>query len=564
MEPRELSARLRPMPAEIETHRGTSPGGPCFDSPHKSGDAPTPSFTFSAMVKHSSVTDSGTSLSSARTSPCGASRRTVLGAGLGIAAVAQGAAYALQGPFQAGGPILRDELVMLLHHATQGITTTELTRARGLGYDAWLTEQLNPSAIADTECDALLAGLPGLAMTGQELWSTYGPPNNNTPQLLRELKTGALVRSIYSKRQLFERMVEFWTDHFNVYQNEDQVQRMLKVVDDREVIRANALGTFRDLLMASARSSAMSYYLDNYASTGNNINENYSRELMELHTLGVDGPYTEVDIVEVARCLTGWTFRQPQSGNFGNFVFFQNSHDNGAKTVLGQSIPAGGGINDGIAVIDMLASHPSTAEFISRKMISWLLRSDPEQSMVDHIKAIFLATGGDIKAMVEEILQPETLLEANPWRNPKLKRPFHLMVGLMRQTGAAFQFPQGLIDGLQIMGHGPYDWHAPDGYSDKIGAWGGGVLSRWTLASAMLLNQVPGVIVTHSHISTMIGGVPRSRVALALDQLLCGGQMSQRDRSLLQDYVDTLPQWGLGPAREVIALAASTPSYQTY
>ena len=512
------------------------------------------------MLRPSHAVDSKNSIDASSL----ASRRNVLGAGLGLAAAAQASALPMQGPIAGGGPMLRDEIVMLLHHATQGITTSELSRARDMGYDAWLAEQLNPASIDDADCDARLQALPGLAMTGQELFDTYSGGNGMTPQLLGELRSSAIIRSIYSKRQLFERMVEFWTDHFNIYQNEDQTQSMLKVVDDREVIRANALGTFPDLLMASARSASMSYYLDNYASTGNNINENYARELMELHTLGVDGPYTEVDIVEVARCLTGWAFLPPQSGNFGEFEFFQSHHDNGPKTVLGQSIPPGGGINDGISVIDMLASHPSTAEFISRKMISWLLRSDPDQATVNRIKAIYLATGGDIKAMVEEILQPQTLYEANPWQNPKLKRPFHLMVGLMRQTGANLQFPQGLIDGLQIMGQAPFDWHAPDGYSDRIEAWGGAVLSRWSLASYMLANQIPGVVVTPGNVAAMLTDVPQSRAALALDQILCGGQMSLRDRSLLQDYVDAQSQWNLFVAREVIALAASTPSYQIY
>jgi hypothetical protein len=491
-----------------------------------------------------------------------ASRRTVLGAGLGVAAAAQG--FSMQGPLAGGGPMIQDDLVMLLHHATQGITVPELARARSLGYSAWLNEQLEPALIDDLDCDQRLQNLPSLTMTGQELWVTYGPPNNLTPQLLGELRGAALIRSIFSKRQVFERLVEFWTDHFNIYQNEDEKQRMLKVVDDREVIRANALGSFRDLLLASARSASMSYYLDNYASTANSINENYARELLELHTLGVDGPYTETDVVEVARCLTGWAFLPPASGNAGEFVFKPGQHDNGAKVVLGTVIPAGGGESDGITVMDLLASHPVTAEFISRKMISWFLRVDPEQQTVDRIKAVYLATGGDIKSMLREILQPDVLLEANPWGNPKCKRPFHLLVGLIRQTGADVLAVQGMNQVLQTMGHAPFDWHAPDGYNDRIGAWGGAVLNRWSLASALLEGHVQGVVISQAHVAAMLQGVPPSQVVAALDTLLCAGQMSIADRTLLQSYVDSLPQWGFAAAREVIALAASTPSYQTY
>ncbi len=493
-----------------------------------------------------------------------ASRRGVLGASLGLAAASQSPGLAFQGPVSGNNPLLRDELVMLLHHGSQGITIPELNRMRIMGRDAWLDEQLDPDSIDDSACDAMLQSIPFLGMTGQELWDNYTSPSSGLGQLTRGLQGAALIRSTVSKRQLFERMVEFWSDHFSVYQNKTGKQRIFKVLGDRDVIRAHALGNFRDILLASARSASMSLYLDNYASSADAINENYSRELLELHTVGVDAPFGASDIVDLARCLTGWRFEWPGSGIFGTFRFASGQHDNDSKTVMGLSIPAGGGESDGVAAIDYLASHPLTAQFVSRKMISWLLRGDPDQAMVNQIANVFMSSNGDIKAMVRAILDPDFMLAANPWRNPKLKRPFHLLVGLMRQLGVSTTETLGMNQALEALGHAPYDWHAPDGYSDRMVDWGGAVLSRWKLVSVLLENQIPGVTVDSAMINSLFAGVPKDRVAGALDLLLCGGHMSLRDRGLLQDHVDSLPNWGLQEAREAIALAASTPSHQAY
>jgi uncharacterized protein (DUF1800 family) len=183
---------------------------------------------------------------------------------------------------------------------------------------------------------------------------------------------------------------------------------------------------------------------------------------------------------------------------------------------------------------------------------------------VNQISAIFSSTGGNIKTMVRAILQPGFLLQANPWRNPKLKRPFHLLAGLLRQLGADPSNPLTLNQALQAMGHAPYDWHAPDGYSDRIEAWGGGVLSRWSLVSRLLEDGFAGVTVGPTEINHLLGGVPRPQVARTLDLLLMGGHMAIKDRMLLQEHVNVMPQWGLAEAREAIALAASSPSYQIY
>ena len=499
----------------------------------------------------------------------GVSRRSVMGGmmGLGAASLTLGSGAAKGQGKNGAPPMVRDELVTLMHHATQGFTLDELARAEAMGYGAWLDEQLDPASIDDSAMDQILAGLPNLPLSAQEIWNINGPPNNTTAGLLRELRSATILRSMMSKRQLYERLVEFWSDHFNILQNEDSLQRILKMVDDRTAVRANVLtaqGTFHDLLLANAQGASMSYYLDNYASKAGSINENYARELMELHTLGVSGPYTETDVTEVARCFTGWAFLPPQSGSLGDFVFIPNRHDNGAKTVLGQTIPAGGGINDGLTVLSILATHPSTVRRISRKLASWLLRVDPPSSVMLRVENAYRSTGGNIRAMVSAILQPETFLEAAPWKEPKLKRPFHLLVSLLRQTEPQFSNMVGVINALAAMGHAPHDWHTPDGAPDRIESWGGDVLNRWTLASYLLSNQLPGVTVPNSSIGMILGGVPQSQVVRRLDQVLCGGTMRSEDRDLLQSYVDGLSSWNVTSAREAIALAASSPSYQLY
>jgi uncharacterized protein (DUF1800 family) len=215
------------------------------------------------------------------------------------------------------------------------------------------------------------------------------PQPKNPQMVVNDLQRAMVLRAVYSERQLNEVVVNFWENHFNIFINKD-ADRWLMTEFDRDVIRPNALGNFRDLLGATAKSPAMLYYLDNWQSsvvrkypatkdkpagqTGG-INENYARELMELHTMGVGGGYTQKDVQEVARCFTGWTIRKP--GQEGTFMFNPSWHDNGEKTVLGQKIPAGGGIADAEKVLDILAKHPSTARFIATKLTRRFFGDNP-------------------------------------------------------------------------------------------------------------------------------------------------------------------------------------------
>lgn len=498
-------------------------------------------------------------------------RRRLLQGGLtGAVAAGLGArtgawAQATQtGPATGRGMVRRDDLLTLVNHVTQGFTPAAYAEAKSLGFEGYLEWQLDHENIPDPAMDAILAQYPTLTMTSKQLFDAYGPPSGgNGLAPLIELRQATVLRSILSKRQLFERMVEFWTNHFNVYHLDDAL-RILKTAEDRDVIRAHALGNFGDLLRADAKSGAMIVYLDNVANTVGNTNENYAREVMELHTFGVDGPYNEHDIQELARVFTGWTIFPPANPNYGNFRFAVGQHDNGPKSLLGLDIPAGGGVGEGEMVLAFLATHPKTADFVSRKMAAWLLSYDPPQSLVDRVAQTFLATSGDIKSMVREIMSPQSFDQYHPAAHPKLKRPAHFVDSVLRATGATINGPGGIIQTLELMGHIPFDWISPDGYPDSIDAWGHAVLPRWDFAARLFMNQVPGIQVPGPQLFALIGGAPQGEVAQAIDAALMGGAMSDADVAEIQAYVDAAPSLTAGLLREAFALAASSPSFQYY
>ena len=392
-------------------------------------------------------------------------------------------ASVLDGP----GLPLPGEITLLLNRATFGARAEEQTRAQTLGVTAWVEEQLAYELIdASGVENAIAANLPTLAMSALQLIEN-SLIDENRFQALAELRVATYLRQLYSPRQLYEVMVEFWTNHFNI-EHIDGPLREFKTVDDREVIRRHALGKFRDLLQASAKSVAMLYYLDNYTNVATGPNENYARELMELHTLGVDGGYTETDVQEVARILTGWTIdARLGSGAEITFLFRSLAHDLGAKRALGSDFPAGQGVAEGERLLDLLATHPATAAFISRKIARRFAGDVPPQTLVDAMAATFTATGGDIRAVLR------TLLQSVEFRNSadlKLKRPTEFIIGVLRVLNARVSgnFYQVVTDQLTTLGQVPFMWPAPNGYPDVIGYWTSStaVLSRWNFAFALL------------------------------------------------------------------------------
>lgn len=416
------------------------------------------------------------------------SRRAFLGALLGTVAVS-GCSRAIDELTQPKLPATlipptgedRHPIAHLLNRATYGPRPGQVADVERVGKERWIRRQLDYDSIDDKALDWKLRRFDTLKMRPDDLMS-FG---RNQTFIVNQLVQATLVRAIYSKRELFEVMVGFWSDHFSInhFKDTDTVI-FLKTIDDRDVIRRHALGKFGDLLKDSAHSPAMLHYLDNTVNENSHPNENYAREIMELHTLGVDGGYTEQDIQEVARCLTGWSVNDR-----GRFVFRSEWHDNGKKVVLGHEIPANGGQRDGELVLDILVNHPSTAHYVSTKLVRRFVADDPPQSIVDACVQTWQASGGDIKKIVFTLLtHPD--FDIAP---PKLKRPYELLVSLLRTTNAQYNGDDGLVNWLVRLGHRPFGWVTPDGYPDVATIWANNLFGYWQLEKAAIHNELPGV-----------------------------------------------------------------------
>lgn len=396
--------------------------------------------------------------------------------------IAQTLAQAPPGSFAPGE---RDAVSTILSRITFGATPDLYERVQQIGVEAFIEEQLNPESIADEPGEAAAVSYPLLQASAAELFENYGPDNDGgLVAMYRTIIGGTLMRAFRSERSLYELMVDFWSNHFNIYIRSGPAI-FLKIPDDREVIRAHAMGRFRDLLGASAHSPAMLFYLDNVSSTGEAPNENYARELLELHTLGVNGGYSEQDVQDVARVFTGWSIVAPRAalrgGRAGEFQFYAPLHDNGTKTVLGHPI-APAGEAEGERVLDILAAHPSTAHFLSTKLVRRFVADTPPEALVERVAQTYLSTDGDIRAMLRTIVASDEFWNAGP----KLKRPLEYTIGLLRalnyQVGNQAVFERAIGELLNRMGQVPFSWPAPDGYPDTGDYWRQGLLVRWNLA----------------------------------------------------------------------------------
>lgn len=447
----------------------------------------------------------------------------------------------------------------LVNRITMGWTPDEQLLADTYAYHGYLEYHLNYQAIDDSAAQAKVGSYSSLVMEPFELLL------ENSNWVRNQLIETTLIRAVHSKRQLYERMVEFWTDHFNIDITKAECP-WLKTIDDKEVIRANALGNFKTMLTASARSPAMLVYLDNATSVTGNPNENYARELMELHTLGVSGGYTQQDVVEVARCFTGWsvdlTGMGNQNPNKGKFYYQASWHDTGQKTVLGQTIPAGGGMSDALTVIDILCNHPSTANFIATKLCKRFYGYSPPSGLVSAVAAAFTSTGGDIKAMLRALFSNADPAAAQA----KLKRPYHLFVSAMRATGANLvgnlsNFNSELRLDLASAGQESFMWGPPDGYPDSVAAWSGLLLPRWSFVTDLMNNDVEFVA---TDIDAFLAGAGTAQqIADRINQVIFGSQMPAAERDRIRDYL--LPDLPTTQRkREAAGLALAAPSFQWY
>lgn len=435
---------------------------------------------------------------------------------------------------------------------TYGVTAADLALIQSRGFANWREDMLGLTINDSASETAIQMMYPRLSMTASQLGILT---NDNVT--LRNLGEATILRAINSKNQLNERMVEFWTDHFNI--TGETVGGWLLVPHIQTVIRPNALGSFKNLLTAVCKSPAMLVYLNNNENIGDFGNVNFARELLELHTMGTDGGYTQADVKAVARCFSGWTYRNIRGApDYGTFVCWDSQHSNLAKTVLGVNIPAGGGVSDGQTVINILANHPSTALFIARKLARFLLQYDPPESVVNFAAREFLRTGGWIRAVVRAILTPDNLKVAKP----KFKRPFHLMVGALRQLQAQVG-DQGSLRGSHLIpaGHLPYTWDMPDGFPDQFEFWAGNLLPRWNFASMLPQNKVWNVIV---NLPSLLGSAKTpDAVTIKIDQLLFAGEMLPADRANVLRYLKAKPI-NSRRIQGAFAIALASPSYQWY
>ena len=390
----------------------------------------------------------------------------------------------------------------LLNRIAFGPRPTDIEQVQDVGIQKYLEQQLHPDRIDDKSTDTRLEHLSSIGMSTSKLMEIYTPKRKsrnlqvppmfrNVPQqLLQDLQTQKLIRAVHSRKQLQEMMTDFWFNHFNVFWGKN-ADRWLTTNYEMTAIRPYVFGKFRNVLMATAKSPAMLFYLDNHLSSSiKGINENYARELMELHTLGVDGGYTQKDVQEVARAFTGWSIDRAQVS--GEFIFRPRMHDNGDKIVLGRTLRAGG-IRDGEEVIDILSRHPSTARFIATKMVRRFVSDDPPEQLVTRVAEVYRNSDGDIREMLYAIFTSKEFNSPEA-AGAKTKTPFEFVASAIRALDGTTDGSRALAQSIARMGQPLYQCQPPTGYPDRGEYWmtNAAILERLNFAVALAANQIRG------------------------------------------------------------------------
>ena len=475
------------------------------------------------------------------------------------------------------------------------------------GVNTWIEQQLHPEAIPDRAVEARIATLPTMTLSNAQIVKTYYepvllarkqanaeaksgdvdkqevrrelmrdvPPNQRPQVVMNDLVAQRILRAAESDRQLNEVMVDFWMNHFNVFAGKG-IDRFLLTSYERDVIRPHIWGRFEDLLMATAKSPAMLFYLDNARSMAapenrpamqqqrgfggpfgfgrramvvrpqqqqgkgqGGLNENYAREIMELHTLGVDGGYTQKDVTELARVLTGWSIsREREGGEGATFVFRPQMHDAGAKTVLGIRFASGGGIDEGERMIHVLAHHPATAHRIAYKLCQRLVADEPPPALVARVAKKFLATDGDLRQTVRAVIESPEFWSPASYR-AKVKSPFEYTISAVRAVNAQITDPTPIARALQQIGEPLYGAQPPTGYSDKADVWinTGALMNRLNFALSLASNKLPGV---HGDVVALIPAgqaADASHSVEALALALTGGNLTEETRSIIKSRI---------------------------
>jgi len=522
-----------------------------------------------------------------------------------------------------------EQVAQVLSRLAFGARPGDPDRVRAMGVDRWIDAQLHPERLKDSATDAFLAQYQTLSLSSAAIYEQFPPAAllravarrdsmqrsgratladslqllqqaRRSNQFVAELTSSRVARAVMSERQLQEVMVDFWENHFTVFSGKGQTRWYLTSYD-RDVIRPNALGHFRNLLGAVAKSAAMLFYLDNAQSvadstrstlrvrggrralgTGNRVpprrqaanqgasvpgsqapvparrrpqglNENYARELMELHTLGVDGGYTQKDVIEVARALTGWSIRPPRqllmqakdprvkrfadrapTAGAGEFIFRPEVHDAETKVVLGHTLKSGRGIEDGEEVLDILARHPSTAKFIARKLAVRFVSDQPPQVLVDRAAATYLRTDGDIREVVRTIVTSPEFFSRAAFR-AKVKSPFEVVVSTMRALDAPADPTPRTAQLVARLGQPIFGHQAPNGWPETSEPWmnTGAILNRINFGMAAAASRVPGASLDRWPDGARLRAAPRTEQVDGVIASLLGGQASHQTREIL-------------------------------
>jgi uncharacterized protein (DUF1800 family) len=401
-----------------------------------------------------------------------------------------------------GGDVGHRAALHALNRLGYGPRPGDVQRVLDEGLERWITSQVRPAG-PDPELETRLRAFPTLSYSTQQILALYNADNRNIAPILDEFYTAKLIRAAHSKNQLQEVMADFWFNHFNVNILDGFVRYSIQSYE-KDALRPNLLGRFPTMLAATAQHPAMLFYLDNYLSTVSRtvngrlvqgLNENYGRELLELHTVGVDAGYKQEDVFDAARCFTGWTIDNQRDS--GQFVYRQQNHDTGAKSVFGLSVPAGGQKNDGDRLLAHLAVHPATAHFVSRKLAQRFVADDPPQSLVEKMAGTWLATDGDIAEVLLRMFgSAEFWAEAFGDGPGKPKTPIEYVVSAVRAVdGQVSSGTRGLTAYLANLGMPLYQCLPPTGYSNRGIDWlnPSAQLNRMNFAIDLSANRIGGV-----------------------------------------------------------------------
>ena len=448
-------------------------------------------------------------------------------------------------------------------------------------------------------------------------------------RILDGLATTRITNAVHSERQIEEMMTAFWYDHFNVFWGKDAT-RLLVPGYERNAIRPHVFGKFEDMVLATAQHPAMLFYLDNFQSAAPDsslqarerrdanarrmrrmpvqaraqatqrmeeqqqrrprpgLNENYARELLELHTLGVDGGYTQADVIDVARILTGWTFgeqrsrmqmRQTQASYEDGrlvlpdidyevayrFRFRPEFHDTGEKTVMGRVFEAGGGHEEGVELIRMLAHHPSTARHIATQLATRFVADKPPLALVDHLAAVFLATSGDLREVTRALFTSDEFYDPAVVGN-RVKSPFLLVTSTLRMTYGRAANSRVLMETLRSLGEAPYLAEPPTGYEEPSAQWasGGAMLTRMNFATSYVTGELRGVRPDRNRIFGEIRRRGEDSVAVLLDALLPGTDTTELMAGIEEELQTTPPESDRESRLRVLGLILGSPEFQSH